>query len=137
MPKSVFECPFCYKDYKTKQTVSNHIPNCPDNDEEPDKPFDEIYLMEDYTVSNYLNERERLVKTIKKYIRTNELADIANQTGEQIRSHISTELAIDHDSLFYTWEIYAFFFILSDDDSKLSEKEQIREMNIKYESRFI
>lgn len=130
--KVIFECPFCYKNYKTKGAIRNHIPNCTDNSEAPDEAFDEIYLMENYTVSDYINERERLVKTIRKFIQTNELAAIADQTGEQIRKYISDRLAIDHDSLFYTWEIYMFFFVLSKEERELAEKEQVREMNFKY-----
>ncbi len=133
LPPISFECPFCYKAYKTKHTVSAHIPTCTDNNEAPDETFDNIILTEMgtlglYTVNDYLNERDKVIKTMKKYILTNELDTLTNQTGEQIRQYISDELAIEYDTLMYTWEIYMFFFIITDEERHLANEQQINNL---------
>ncbi len=120
-----YECPFCWKGYKQKGHLVRHIPNCTDNDNSPDVDFDEIILMEDndYSVADYLNERDRFIKTVRRYIETNELAVLANQTSEQIRHRISNDLAITVDNVSFTWEIYAIFFVMTDEDEALREDQ--------------
>jgi hypothetical protein len=120
-----YDCPFCWKGYKQKGHLVRHIRNCTDNDNSPDEDFDEIILMEenDYTVADYINERDRVVKTIRRYITTNELEELANQTGAQIRHRISNDLAIHVDNISFTWEVYAIFFVMSEEDIALQEEQ--------------
>lgn len=118
---AVLECPFCsYKSptIKYKSQMLNHIKNCNRYEQENDNIEDDEYGEEDETIGYYLNWRINLINTVKKFIKTDVLAQLYTQTPEQIRLYIKNKLLentqIDRRADLDTFWIYSKFFEIDD-----------------------
>lgn len=126
---AVLDCPFCSyttPTVKYKSQMINHIKKCNDYEQGNDNIEDDECNDGEETVGYYLDWRINLINTIKKFIRTNELALVNNQTPEQIRGYIKNKIlasiAIDRRIDMDTFWIYKQFFEMDDaEDQKLDE----------------
>jgi len=125
----VLSCPFCLYSSPTikyKSQMLNHIKNCNEYQQENDNIEDDEYGEEDETIGYYLNWRINIINTVKKFIRTNELSLIHNQTPEEIRIYIKNKLLenilIDRRVDLDTFSIYRWFFDINDlENQKMDE----------------
>ena len=92
---AVLDCPYCsYSNptIKYRSQILNHIKKCKTHEQENDNIEDDNCNDDEETVKYYLDWMINLINTIKKFIRTNELALINTQTPEQIRLYIKNKL---------------------------------------------
>jgi hypothetical protein len=122
---AILDCPFCsYRSpsVKYRSQMLNHIKKCNEHEQENDNIEDDEHDEDGETIRQYLDWRINLINTVKKFIRTNELDLINNQTPEQIREYIKNKLLenivrdrrIDID----TFWIYTKFFELCEVESQ-------------------
>ena len=122
---AVLDCPYCsYTNptVKYRSQMLNHIKKCNEHEQENDNIEDDNCNDGEETVKYYLDWRINLINTIKKFIRTNELALINTQTPEQIRLYIKNKLLeniiIDRRIDLDTFWIYRHFFEMNDIENK-------------------
>jgi hypothetical protein len=125
----VLACPFCLYSSPTityKSQMLNHIKNCSEYEQENDNIEDDECDDGEETIGNYLDWRINIMNTVKKFIRTNELALINNQTPEEIRIYIKNKLLenilIDRRVDLDTFSIYRWFFDMDNlENQKMDE----------------
>jgi hypothetical protein len=122
---AVLACPYCSyssPSIKYRSQMLNHIKKCNEHEQENDNIEDDNCNDGEETVKYYLDWRINLINTIKKFIRTNELALINTQTPEQIRLYIKNKLleniTIDRRIDLDTFWIYRHFFEMNDIENK-------------------
>ncbi len=127
----MYDCPCC-GDYcaKTKYAVIKHLDNCDENYDQGSSPEDIIIGDEEdggcRTAETILNDRDIVIKTIKKFIKTNELEKIASKPGKDIREYIKEKLINITDKYEinnYIFTIYGIFFEMSEEDKDAEKKE--------------
>ena len=126
---SVLDCPFCsYSsiNIKYRSQILNHIKKCNEHEQENNNIEDDSCCDDEETVGHYLDWSINLINTVKKFIRTNELAIINSQTPEEIRLYIKKNLLenilIDRRADLDTFWIYRWFFEMDElEDQKLDK----------------
>ena len=129
-----FRCPFCDDFFKTKAGRSSHMKHC--SVEETGEEFDEENMLcDDITVGDCLRGYEIIAKVIRKFIQSNELEGLAEQTSEQIQAYIRNQLiengyasdSINNNAFL----IYRFFFEVTDEVWETAKRAFAREISEK------
>ena len=129
---SLFYCLHgCSKTFKTTRGLLEHTHHCEENEDIDEEPED-MYLDEETTVCDKINQYELELNLVKHFIKTKELQSLQDSSGEIIREHIITKLvqsSIENAILFKEFDlkiagftIYKFFFGLTDEENKAVKK---------------
>ena len=124
---NILNCPFCSytnSNIKYRSDILRHIKKCDEHELETDDIEDDEVDENGETVRDYLNWRVNIINTIKKFIRTNELNALQNQTPEEIRVYITNKLLINIPTTTRTdldafWIYMQFFEMNKEEDDKL------------------
>lgn len=113
-----FYCCFCLNHYRTRRGLIQHMRRCDDNPD-VDQDLEELYIDDNETVGDFLNNHEIISNTVKIYIRTNELESFSDRSGTEIQNIIEAKLRdngyADHTDLYRVkFLIYQFFFETTD-----------------------
>lgn len=128
-----YNCVVCCDNFTSKSGLISHIKRC--FNEQYDEDYDEDYEISDdgYTIGDSIMNNDIHIKLAKKYIETNELEQYCERTPEEIKNIISNDMVSrGHTQRFelrqWTFNIYRYFFEVTDDEINIEREAWIRQL---------
>jgi hypothetical protein len=112
---------------KTKAALIRHIRKCEENTEyDPEDDLEEMFIDDEYTVSDHIENEETAIAVMKDFASSNELSTKSDEPFEEVIEYIVQKLYEKKMNTTTTYNreysIYKFFFGNSEDVKKIFRK---------------
>lgn len=114
IPK-IYSCCFCMHESKTKAALIRHIRKCEENTEyDPEDDLEEMFIDDEYTVSDHIENEEIAIAVMKDFASSNELSTKSDEPFEEVIDYIVQKIYEKKMNTTTTFNreyyIYKFFF---------------------------